>query len=50
MDKKGPQEHNKSAIPRNDNIFSLVEGTERDWIGCFLSLVMALWVGVIVSG
>lgn len=34
------QEHKNPAIPRNDKISSLVEGTARDWIGCFLSKVM----------
>lgn len=47
--KKGIQEQKKPAIPRNDNISSLGDGTARDWIRCFISKVMALWVGIIFS-
>lgn len=33
------------SIPRND----WVEGTERNWIRCFLSKVMVLWFRVMFS-
>lgn len=42
--KEGIQVCKKPAIPRNDQVFSLVEGTMRAWIRCFLSKAMALWV------
>lgn len=41
-EEEGSQEHKKPVIGRNDKIYSLVEGTVRDWIECFLSRVMAL--------
>lgn len=34
-----------TSIPRNDKNSSLVEGTARDWIICFLFKVMASRVG-----
>lgn len=43
-EKEGVQVCKKPAIPRDDQIFSLVEGTMRAWLRCFLSKAMALWV------
>lgn len=48
-EKKGTQDCKKPAIPRNNKVSSLVEGTARDWIRSFLSRVMPLWAEVIVS-
>ena len=48
-EKEGIQECRKPAIPRNDKTFFFVEGTARDWIRFFLSMVIAFWVGLIVN-
>ena len=45
-EKNGIREHKEAAIPRNNKIFSLIEGTTRDWTKCFLPKVTALWVGI----